>query len=410
MMMIDIPLAQRMLDAKTILRDRYPDTIQSRVMEKFGTRGYDATTLTKEELGALREILIFLGAYPPIDSGKRKLTENEKLKLEKCDACSYPLKGQDVTETFDPIDDRGRLSFCEGCARAIGPEFDEKAQSLLASMLLLQSKKPKTLKIIHFIKALDDENWKPIVSNGRREHGDPNVLSKIQIYIRNAHIIVFDEIERDEDAGNITGPHPKNPVVEGFLDLPFPVCIFEAADDKTALFDFPEPDNVFIHSLMTVEVTPGNYKFYGFGHRHSNNEMFIEDLSNDSNNAGFKLTAHLLRVLNESQRQLVEKIKIRARMGKGKDRKPFKINQIVRVYPKGKKREKVKPLFGGKIDYSHRWESRGHWREVMGIGKNRAGQYVISGATWVIPSIKGPKGKPLVKKIRIFESREGKDD
>lgn len=45
----------------------------------------------------------------------------------------------------------------------------------------------------------------------------------------------------------------------------------------------------------------------------------------------------------------------------------------------------------------------GHWRRVPGIGKDRDGNYVVRGQTWVNPCVKG-KGE-LVTKQRVVEER-----
>ena len=50
------------------------------------------------------------------------------------------------------------------------------------------------------------------------------------------------------------------------------------------------------------------------------------------------------------------------------------------------------------IQWSHRWNVRGHWRRVNGIGKNRLGEYCEQGRTWVTHSTKGPAGFPLINK------------
>lgn len=81
------------------------------------------------------------------------------------------------------------------------------------------------------------------------------------------------------------------------------------------------------------------------------------------------------------------------------------IRRIVRIMPKHTNHERVKPLTpNGVIDWSHRWEVRGHWRKVHGIGKNRAGEYIVIGSTWVREAIKGPEHLPLVQKTRIAET------
>jgi hypothetical protein len=57
-------------------------------------------------------------------------------------------------------------------------------------------------------------------------------------------------------------------------------------------------------------------------------------------------------------------------------------------------------MTGGKIDFSHRWEVRGHWRRVAGMGKDREGNYEVRGLTWVKDCVKGPEELPIIQKLR----------
>lgn len=75
------------------------------------------------------------------------------------------------------------------------------------------------------------------------------------------------------------------------------------------------------------------------------------------------------------------------------------VNKIIYVVPK-KEKQNYRGPNNQKIDWSHKWEVRGHWRKTTTIGKDREGNYVINGFTWVKQHEKG-KGE-LVKKTRIF--------
>jgi hypothetical protein len=81
--------------------------------------------------------------------------------------------------------------------------------------------------------------------------------------------------------------------------------------------------------------------------------------------------------------------------------KPHHIRQIVRIVPK-KMKARIAPVTPkGQIDWSHRWEVRGHWRKVDGIGKDPEGMYIVEGWTWVNDFVKGPEELPIVKKLRL---------
>jgi hypothetical protein len=78
-----------------------------------------------------------------------------------------------------------------------------------------------------------------------------------------------------------------------------------------------------------------------------------------------------------------------------------KIRQIVHVFPKTKAaRDKAEETHPG-IDWTHQWAVRGHWREISGVGKNRAGEYCIAKFTWVEEHVKGPENKPFIEKTRV---------
>lgn len=84
---------------------------------------------------------------------------------------------------------------------------------------------------------------------------------------------------------------------------------------------------------------------------------------------------------------------------KNSDKKtPRDIRNIVYVLPKQNKESYVPK--GIKIDWSHRWEVRGHWRSTTGLGKNQYGDYSEYGRTWVRDFIKGPEELPIVVKPR----------
>lgn len=56
------------------------------------------------------------------------------------------------------------------------------------------------------------------------------------------------------------------------------------------------------------------------------------------------------------------------------------------------------------VNWTHRWNVRGHWRKVDGIGKDRQGDYSEQGRTWVKNQTRGPEGLPLIKKQHIIKS------
>lgn len=95
----------------------------------------------------------------------------------------------------------------------------------------------------------------------------------------------------------------------------------------------------------------------------------------------------------------------RIRIGTGQSKRTVTIRKIVHVRSKGKKSIQDLESSGTKIDWSHRWVVRGHWRKHEGLGKNREGVYCVDGRTWVNSFEKGPEHAPLVKKLRLVETK-----
>jgi hypothetical protein len=56
------------------------------------------------------------------------------------------------------------------------------------------------------------------------------------------------------------------------------------------------------------------------------------------------------------------------------------------------------------VEYSHRWQVRGHWRRVRGCGHDENGNRII-GKTWVRECVRGPSDKPIVKKTTIARDK-----
>lgn len=118
----------------------------------------------------------------------------------------------------------------------------------------------------------------------------------------------------------------------------------------------------------------------------------------------------LQKFLNRLNREASgqERVHFRTKLRAGGKKEFIKIRRIIHIAPK-----KTEKLYAGKlagaepreIEWSHSWFSRGHWRrlEPGHIGKNRTGDYVELGRTWVTDSIKGPDHLPMVKKTYVVD-------
>lgn len=113
-----------------------------------------------------------------------------------------------------------------------------------------------------------------------------------------------------------------------------------------------------------------------------------------------------LQVVNEGvvTHEDTEEVMLIPRADRPHKKTPYVLRRIVRILPKDAKRHsKLEPItMRGVINWSHRWEVRGHWRKVAGLGKDRAGEYVVPHFTWVKEFEKGPLDKQLVVKTRVL--------
>jgi len=87
--------------------------------------------------------------------------------------------------------------------------------------------------------------------------------------------------------------------------------------------------------------------------------------------------------------------KMSRRQRKGID--PSKVRRIIHLVSENKK---IVYKTKGTIEYLHKFSVRGHWRKITSLGKNRSGDYVIDGKTWVSAHIKGEGD--FIKKTRAI--------
>ena len=199
--------------------------------------------------------------------------------------------------------------------------------------------------------------------------------------------------------------------------LPFPVCSFESAGGvplaawKTEAGD----STTYIHCILAVEMSAHKHTIYllhercrtgiGFDRGFGIGIVGPGDTAHDSLTSAVLALAHIVGDMTNSKMG-TEEVRKWVRVGSGKKRRKHKISQIVVIAPKSDYK-KTKPVFSSKIDWSHRWEVRGHWRRVDGIGKNRDGEYVVPGHTFVVPHEKGKGGVAAVRKTRVFRNEPG---
>lgn len=156
-----------------------------------------------------------------------------------------------------------------------------------------------------------------------------------------------------------------------------------------------------VYCTLSLETSPRKFTTFAYvkarkDEKDSGTGVFLMEQVNTG-------VAMLVRKINSSNMQLgVESLRERVKIGFGKDKRTHTIRKVIYCKPKNSPQESA--FTGRKIEYSHRFLRRGHWRSHPGkIGKDRSGDYRISGQTWVMEAEVGDESLPLVKKTRVVE-------
>ena len=200
----------------------------------------------------------------------------------------------------------------------------------------------------------------------------------------------------------------------GVIDIPFKRICIEALNSPITS---PTHENnleemAWITSVIVDEVSPRIYSFYAFVQ--ANVKDFYGDIKRQELfvgpvNPGASLYGELCGIVHDYMQRLhSEKIGVSGRekpikyKNKQGEKKFIRPKNITYVSPK-KYLSKTETLISRNIEWCHRWEVRGHWRKINGIGKDRDGNYCVNNFTWITPFVKGPDNSPLIKKSRVVE-------
>lgn len=181
---------------------------------------------------------------------------------------------------------------------------------------------------------------------------------------------------------------------------PFPAMSIEVMDSYSAITNSRFPSPLYLHCIVLFDKVPGVES--------ENVMVLLVQFDLDSGKMAFifpyeefkSMAALLLKVINSNESLVgVEKTSQPINIAPSGERKKYaNIKKVIYILPKGKKRDH---LATRQIEWTHRWWTRGHWRMVTGMGKNREGLYCESGRTWVVEYQKG-EGE-LVNKVRIVK-------
>jgi len=195
------------------------------------------------------------------------------------------------------------------------------------------------------------------------------------------------------------------------LDLPFKRTAFERLGAPCFELGNREDDEAIkyeIWSLIVTEIAPNDYHFIAFAVDPRQNQVFLIDSNDEKNIIGtFKCMVKFLvgelnkKTVKKGSIKTNERLKFKNRNGEKVIRK---IKNVIYIGGSAKSNRETERFF--EVDWSYRWEVRGHWRELKptSIGKDRDGNYNVVGHTWVSDFVKGPEDKPLMKKTRVVSN------
>lgn len=190
--------------------------------------------------------------------------------------------------------------------------------------------------------------------------------------------------------------------VPGSLDLPFSVVAIEIQNDPIGHFLVPPAyeSRVEVWCIIVEEISPTNYQFAFIG-KYQNRLYFSEIEDPHLIKGVYLFTEKYINFLNSKSSEVGLLAKLpKAKLKSRESKRQIKFYRPIYVRSKTRSKINYVECSIGAVDWSHAWEVRGHWRKTDGLGKNREGQYVVSGFTWVSSHVKGNVKAGVVKKTR----------
>jgi hypothetical protein len=181
---------------------------------------------------------------------------------------------------------------------------------------------------------------------------------------------------------------------------PFPSLSIEAADGRGLCTAHLEGmGTIRPICIQIAEFSPGAY----FNLWLCDEDRFGDVVLNFQPGASAiaNMTNALIDTINNN-RTGYEVVRKTIKIGVGSEKRNRRIRRVIYISPKKIKEDSS--LSGRNIEWTHRFLVRGHWRKIDTIGKNRDGEYVVPGYTWVSHHTRGDESLPLVKKIRLVKN------
>lgn len=213
--------------------------------------------------------------------------------------------------------------------------------------------------------------------------------------------------------------------------LPFKKCFVDFK--KSYVFQFQDVGiSTTIDNLMVEEVSPTDIKVtvgyrsfnglreaYGYKEIEYHDGKAVTDLDRFNTFREYRTLATLSNVVIKILEELdsrkyiyvenTEKIDVKFR-----DKATRKLNRVkytpkMIIYVSDKKTfKKEYPELSGRVisKPQHAFEVMGHWRRLHNensLGKNREGEYLVEGFTWVRPQVRCADRGEVLKKVRVIQ-------
>lgn len=251
----------------------------------------------------------------------------------------------------------------------------------------------------YFLETIDVINMqmknKETVASGPATRKD--VIQWMQ-WLKEAQPIVFTKttdapLETEDIPGDIA------------LDCPFQTIAIEMSDGPICSPpEAPKEEwDVYIYCIVVREVAPKKFEALSLCkavNKYTGDILYNTILETKTLN---EIVKTLMDRLNSKSSSVgFENIRSKSiNIGVGRAKDSFRVRRIVHVVPK--KEQQAYGSRNEKVDWSHRWLVRGHWRKTNTIGKDREGVYCVHGFTWVTDHEKGPDDAPLINKVRLVD-------
>lgn len=243
--------------------------------------------------------------------------------------------------------------------------------------------------------------------------GSVDVLAK-EMILKSNIILIDSALEKEMSIEPMVVHHHENPP----LDLPFRLCWFEMTNSEPEFFNGKGVVERRVGAIIAYEAAFNLYCFMCYEVYPTRQISFLTTATEDTVRLRQYFEAKewvrkACAVLNKESTEVgQDKILMQVtKTGRFSGNTKVRMANVPITIAVPRQAARRTYVGSNQLDFSHRFEVRGHWRKTTGsIGKNREGEYVVQGYTWVKAHVKGPEDKPVIKKTRIIKGEQTNDN